>query len=154
MVLVCNIHYFVQYLLNGDSLFFSFLLCLLIGILLWRRAVSFLAFIDKIDYLYQYGLMDIYLVPRIKVQYYHRIFYCSNCSSFSWLEWLQVGSCILFFFFLVFLLFLWAAPTAYGGSQARGPIGVVATGLCQSHSNAGSELRLQPTPQPTATPDP
>ena len=47
----------------------------------------------------------------------------------------------------------WAAPAVYGGSQARGPIGAVATGLCQSHSNAGSEPSLQPTPQLTATPD-
>ena len=45
--------------------------------------------------------------------------------------------------FFVFLLFLWAAPTAYGGSQARGRIGAVATSLRQSHSNAGSEPRLQ-----------
>ena len=42
---------------------------------------------------------------------------------------------------------------AYGGSQARGRIGAVATGLRQSHSNAGSEPRLQPTPQLTATLD-
>ena len=42
---------------------------------------------------------------------------------------------------------------AYGGSQARGPVGAVATGLRQSHSNAGSEPHLQPTPQLTATPD-
>uniref|UniRef100_A0A8D1INP5 Protein FAM221A n=1 Tax=Sus scrofa TaxID=9823 RepID=A0A8D1INP5_PIG len=35
----------------------------------------------------------------------------------------------------------------------RGPVGAVATGLRQSHSNAGSEPRLQPTPQLTATPD-
>jgi len=55
----------------------------------------------------------------------------------------------LSFFFFFFLLFLWAAPTAYGGSQARGLIGAVATGLRQSHSNAGSE----PTPQLTAMPD-
>ena len=46
-----------------------------------------------------------------------------------------------------------AAPVAHGGSQARGLIGAVATGLCQSHSNAGSEPRLRPTPQLTATPD-
>ena len=66
-----------------------------------------------------------------------------------------------FFFFLFFFFFVvvvvaisWAAPAAYGGSQARGPVGAVATGLRQSHSNAGSELRLQPTPQLTATPDP
>jgi len=57
------------------------------------------------------------------------------------------------YFLFVFLLFLWAAPAAYGGSQARGPIGAVATGLRQSHSNTGSEPRLQPTPQLTATPD-
>ena len=41
----------------------------------------------------------------------------------------------------------------YGGSQARGPIGATATGLRQSHSNAGSEPRFQPTPQLRATPD-
>ena len=58
-----------------------------------------------------------------------------------------------FIFFFVFLLFLWAAPTAYGGSQARGQIGAVAIGLRQSHSNGGSEPRLQPTPQLMATPD-
>ena len=31
-----------------------------------------------------------------------------------------------------------AAPSAYGGSQARSQIGAIATGLCHSHSNAGS----------------
>jgi len=59
-----------------------------------------------------------------------------------------------FFFFWSFLTFLGLLPTAYGGSQVRGLIGAVATGLHQSHSNAGSETRLQPTPQLTATPDP
>ena len=65
-----------------------------------------------------------------------------------------------FFFFFVFCVVVvivaisWAAPAAYGGSQARGRIGAVAPGLCQSHSNAGSEPSLQPTPQLTATPDP
>ena len=28
-----------------------------------------------------------------------------------------------------------AAPVAYGSSQTRGPVGAVAPGLCQSHSN-------------------
>ena len=64
---------------------------------------------------------------------------------------------IIFFIFiyLFFCLFAisWAAPVAYGGSQARGLIGAVATGLRQNHSNAGSEARLQPTPQLRATPD-
>ena len=59
-----------------------------------------------------------------------------------------------FFVVVVFLPFLWAAPAAYGGSQARGLFGAVATGLYQSHSNAGSELRLRPTPQPMETSDP
>ena len=66
------------------------------------------------------------------------------------------------FFFFVFCLFVvvvvvaipWAAPAAYGGSQARGRIGAAATGLRQSHSNSGSEPHLQPTPQLTAMPDP
>ena len=58
-----------------------------------------------------------------------------------------------FFFFFAFCRFR-AAPMAYGGSQARGLIGAVAAGLHQSHSNARSELHLQPTPQLMATPDP
>ena len=40
-----------------------------------------------------------------------------------------------------------AAPPAYGSSQARGQIGAVATSLHHSHSNAGSKLCLQHTPQ-------
>ena len=36
---------------------------------------------------------------------------------------------------------------ACGGSQARGRMGAVAIGLHHSHSNAGSEPHLQPTPQ-------
>ena len=48
----------------------------------------------------------------------------------------------------------WATPVAHGDSQPRGQIGAVATGLHQSHSNGGSELRLQPTPQLMAMLDP
>ena len=63
---------------------------------------------------------------------------------------------ILFYFILFYfiLVFFRAAPAAYGGSQARGLIGAVAASLHQSHSKAGSELHLQPTPQFMATPDP
>ena len=55
-----------------------------------------------------------------------------------------------FFFFTVFFLFcchffFWAAPVAYGGSRAVGPIRAAAVGLHQSHSNARSEPRLRPT---------
>ena len=48
-----------------------------------------------------------------------------------------------FFTFFVFRLFR-ASPMAYGGPQARGPIGAVAAGLRHSHSNAGSEPCLRP----------
>ena len=43
---------------------------------------------------------------------------------------------LFFFFFLPTLM-------AYGSSQARGPVGTVATILCHSHGNAGSEPHLQ-----------
>ena len=70
-------------------------------------------------------------------------------------------SLYFFLFFIFIYLFIyclfaisWATSVACGGSQARGLIGAVATGLRQSHSHTGSEPRLQPTPQLTATPDP
>ena len=43
---------------------------------------------------------------------------------------------------------------AYGGSQDRGLIGTIAASLHHSHSNARSELLLQPTTQHMAMPDP
>ena len=58
------------------------------------------------------------------------------------------------FYFLFILPFSAAAPTAYGGSQARGLIGAVAAGLRQGRSTEGSEPSLWPTPQFTATRDP
>ena len=54
---------------------------------------------------------------------------------------------------LTFFFFFRAAPAAYGGSQAKGRVGATAAGLCHSHSNSGSEPRLQLTPQLMATPD-
>ena len=51
-----------------------------------------------------------------------------------------------FLFFLFFCLFLGLHPQQYGGSQARGLIGAVATCLPQSHSNSGSKPCLWPTP--------
>ena len=58
---------------------------------------------------------------------------------------------LLFFFFPSCFR---AASEAHGGFHTRGQIGAVAAGLRHSHSNARSELRLQPTPQFTAMPDP
>jgi len=49
--------------------------------------------------------------------------------------------------FLSLFFFLGATSAAYGSSQARGQIGATAAGLFHSHSNAGSELHLQPTSQ-------
>ena len=69
--------------------------------------------------------------------------------------WKSLTSNFLLFhpFFFSFFLFR-AAPVAYGGSQARGQIGVVAASLCHTHSNTGSEVHLWPTPQLTPMPDP
>jgi len=57
---------------------------------------------------------------------------------------------------LIIYLFVFSrdVPVAYGGSQARGLIRAVVVGLSHSHSNAGSEPHLQPTPQLMAMPDP
>ena len=60
---------------------------------------------------------------------------------------------VLGFFFGLFA-FSRAASAAYGGSQARGPIGAVAAGLRHRHSSSRSEQRLRPTPQLTAMPAP
>ena len=58
------------------------------------------------------------------------------------------------YLFIYLFVFSRAAPTTYGGSQARGRIRAVTAGLRQSHSNTRSELHLRPTSQLTATPDP
>ena len=59
-----------------------------------------------------------------------------------------------FFFFLFSFCLFRATLSAYGGSQARGRIGAIATGLRQSHSHISSKLHLRPPPQLTTTPDP
>ena len=61
---------------------------------------------------------------------------------------------LYYFFFFFWSFFFRAAPVAYGGSQAMGPIWAAAASLRQGHSNAGSEPCLWPTPQPTVTLDP
>ena len=67
---------------------------------------------------------------------------------------LSVLCCVLFLFVCFGFVFSRTTPSAYGESQAGGLIGAVATGLPHSHSNAGSEPCLRPTPQFMATPDP
>ena len=56
----------------------------------------------------------------------------------------------IFFFFFLFR----AALTAYGGSQARGPIGATATSLVTATATWDPKPCLRPTPQLTAMPDP
>ena len=65
----------------------------------------------------------------------------------------QVCNLFIYLFYFIFFVFFRAAPMAHVGSQARGQIGDVAAGLHHSHSNVGSESRLQPTPQLMATRD-
>jgi len=82
----------------------------------------------------------------------------SILSHACWLSACLLWGVWCFFIFLFYLFFLsfchfLATPAAYRGSQARGRIGAIAMGLRQSHSNAGSEPRLRPTPQLTATLD-
>ena len=65
-----------------------------------------------------------------------------------------LGTFYVFILFICLFAISWAAPEAYGGSQARGLMGATAAGLHQSHSNAASKLHLQPAPQLMAMPDP
>ena len=58
------------------------------------------------------------------------------------------------FLFSLFFFLSTAAPTTYGGSQARGQIGAAAAGLHHSYSQARSETLLEPTLQLAAKPDP
>ena len=47
-----------------------------------------------------------------------------------------------FFFFFGLFAVSWAAPAAYGDSQARGQMRAVAASLHHSHSKLGSKQRL------------
>ena len=75
----------------------------------------------------------------------------SHCHAPSQVTRHSSQFCIAEFFFS--FLFR-SAPSAYGNFQARGQIGAAAASLCHSHSNAGFEPCLQPTPHLTATLDP
>ena len=73
-------------------------------------------------------------------------------SSHTWESTKTINLWCLFFaissnFFFFFYNFR-ATLSAYGSSQARGPIRATSAGLCHSHSNTRSEPHLWPTPQP------
>ena len=56
---------------------------------------------------------------------------------------------------IIICLFVFLGPTcSIRSSHAIGTPYAVASSLCQSHSNLGSEQSLRPTPQLMATPDP
>ena len=69
-------------------------------------------------------------------------------------HWATTGNPHHGFYFILFYLLFRAALAAYGDSQARVPIGATVASLHHSHSNTISKPHLQPTPQPTATPNP
>ena len=61
---------------------------------------------------------------------------CKTTENYREAEGVLTNACVEFinvnfpsYFFFVFLPFSWATPTVYGGFQARGLIGAVATGL-------------------------
>ena len=79
-----------------------------------------------------------------------------------WKSFLMLGQLVTIFvelifsiksFFFFFFRFS-VAPAAYGNSQTTSQIRATVAGLCHSHSNGRSELRLEATIQLTATPDP
>ena len=71
-----------------------------------------------------------------------------SCIFFNW-----ISSHTSYWKHHLFLVFFKVVPAAYGAFQARGPTEAVAASLCHSHSNAGSEPYLWPSPQLTAMPD-
>ena len=68
--------------------------------------------------------------------------------------WRSEAACSIHRNFFFFFLSFRAVPEAYGAFRVRGLIGATAAGLRHSHSSAGSERSLQPTPQLMATLDP
>ena len=86
---------------------------------------------------------ETYIYPIHKQVYDICYIWCFACRA------IFIVILVLFSSFFFFLFF--ATPTSYGSSQARGRLRTAAASL--RHSSAGSEPRLWPTPQLTATPD-
>ena len=68
-------------------------------------------------------------------------------------RWATRSHVILFVYLFIYLGLFRAAPVAYGSSQAKSQIRVVAAGLNHSHSNVRAEPCLGPIPQLRAMPD-
>ena len=65
----------------------------------------------------------------------------------------KIKTIVFFFFFFFFFCPFRAVPAIYGNSQDGSQIRAVDAGL-HSHTNCGSQLSLQPSPQLTASLDP
>ena len=80
--------------------------------------------------------VDVQVYRYMHVQICFCMFACIffKCKDISILEILKCGIRLSFFFVFFFWHFR-AAPVAYGGSQARGPVGPRAAGLHHSHSH-------------------
>ena len=107
--------------------------------------------LHKLLYVYAFASIQEYNFWLAKFLCTTLIFYRYFHSSTYYIE--NIKTDIKYIFFCLFA-FSTAAPTTYGGFQAKGPVGAVATSIHQSHSNAESKPHLQPTPQLMATPDP
>ena len=93
-------------------------------------------------------------MSNIIAQSFLFLFIFSILKSLFWFIYESINFLFLLMYLFIFCFFFRATPTAYGGSQARGPIGAVATNLRHSHSNARFEPHLRPTPQLMAMLDP
>ena len=106
----------------------------------------------KLKFLISKGQSYLLTVNILKAGYkVHGLFLV---KSQSLEEYLIHNKHFIIYLFICLFAFSRATPAAYGASQARSPIGAIATGLRQSHSNTGSEPRPRPTPQLMATSDP
>ena len=79
----------------------------------------------------------------------YQTFYLTHGLQLNVFECLCYPCFLLLFFCLcvcVRMCVFTVAPAAYGGSQSKGRIRAVASGLHLRHSNEGSEPHLQPTP--------
>lgn len=56
-----------------------------------RKMCLFLSFIYLFNHLYQIGLMDIYFIFWVMMQYYHNLFYWSKSSSFGYWRLFYIG---------------------------------------------------------------
>ena len=96
------------------------------------------------------GALFFFLWTQVTSQYHfisaeHTL--CGFSKDVCWHWILSVcGTCWECFYFTFFFFLFRAAPTACGGSQARGQIRATAVGLCHSHSNARSEPCLRSPP--------